>query len=574
LQGLLTTEDGKEALKLVEDLFSDDLTEEAAARVYQLVADGLVPTEPAAPDVPSTNMWATIGDCDLDDDETVKTLVEYSINGVDCVINVEELKDFEYARPYPAVLIPENCSPSAFHVMLWQASLGDRIAVHHGQFDEVFPWYALSVTPRKQLEERGTRSDGFTWYERMLAQVEFIGPVFHARDDKDEAAKRWASIFNTTWLEEVLSGKETCAYPQVVLAPATLLETHPPDVPNHARGVGIVDGRLVLSSLCEARDSWSLDCRQDSRLHFPMDVLKILLQYPEVYHVKDVDDYLNARVPLVIVATINDTVHESFFYPGMTFKPDANTALAAFVVPNAFSETESSAGGVKLPPSAPVVPPRLKKVAETQDSEWGIPTDASAPGWQLKSVGVKKPHSEVPAYSDKVSVTKIGNWDAIDSQLQAAGLTPDLVKQFYSVHWQAANSDRQHPVVKYHHPAWTDSLKGKSINRRKWYWPTGALAPSPWLSTNDAGQMPLFGSEAQTAIKKRQQKMNNVQFFTQNPTRRGGRGGSNNLPGRHVPPANRRGGGPAPRGRGQNLSAREEVAALPDETDVDQLAHW
>jgi len=546
LDAILTTDAGREALELIRETVTNDMDDETADRIYsEMIVSLAPPVEPHH--LPHhTGLWVeNVGDFDVD--ETTSALVEYSINGATELVNVEELPN-DYVRPYPAVLAPSHCSPSALTVLSWQASLGERLTVKHGKFTVSVPWYALSVTPSKETESRGTGSDGYTWFERMLAQVDFVGPVFHASSEDDTSAQQWANVFNTTWLEEAMVAGELEEYPQLYLMPASPfpLDAHV-DIPNHARGVGVVDGRLTLSPLMQVREEWESDCRQDSRLHFPRAVLRVLLEHPDVLRVEALDDYLSARVPLRLTATVENEEHTSFYYPGMTFNVKATTPQQVFVLADAASVVTSETGGVKLPP-APVVPAKSKKIAETSDSEWGIPSDTTAPGWQLKSVGVKRPHAEVPAFSNKVSITKIGNWDAVSTQLEMVGLTPELIKQFYSVHWQAANTNRKHPVVQYHHPLWTSSLKGVPVNRRRWFWPTGPIAPCPWLSTDDAGGLPLFGGEAKTFLAKQKQRELNAQRYAASFGKGGGRG-VQHIPTRPVtrPTRGGRGGGLAPR---------------------------
>jgi len=478
----------------------------------------------------------------------------------------------EYEIPYPAFLAPEGASTSATNVLSYFPSVQEGIVVNHASYVHSFPWYALSVTPTKAMEGRGILHEGGMWYERMIVHVNFSGPVFSPRLPNDIESQKWSDIFNTTWVEELIDRGHLWAKPRVHLYRGAPRRPNRANFTASARGIGVVGGALTLSPLLQNRDDWEREARQDSRLHFPRNVVRAVIDHPDVFSIVNIEDYLAQRTPLCIRASKNNTVYEGFFRSGTTYRADGETAEQCILQAHgSVTTTEDSAGGGARLPPAPIVPPRSRNVADTVDSDWGIPDDETAPGWRLKPIGVKKPHSEVLSFSDQSVVRKVGNWDTIGEQLRVAGLTDSLIKQYYSVHWEAANTARRHPVVKYHHPAWTESLKGLPSNRKRWYWPTGAIAPCPWLSTNDAGQTPLFGLEAEQHLNKITRKAGNQQFWAAKLQNNKSVGDAGESASRHVPTRGRGGktrSSRAPR-EGTTLQQREG-----DHSDLLSSSWW
>jgi len=562
-------DEGDRLRTLLCGMITVDITEEEAEHVYLQTMSYLPSASVTDPSSEPGNTGLVLQISDQhSDDKWLTTTLPLMVSGEELLVEAK-LSERQIEMPYPAFLVPDSSGPSAAAILARQVTLGKRVKANIAQFRAQLPWYALSVTPRNQDSKRGIMSDGATWYERMHADVNFHGPFFSAPAG-DEVAQRWANIFNTTWMEELLARGKLRSEIEIWRWAGEPGGPEVASIPLHARGIGVAQGRLCLSPLVEVRDKWRDANVLDSRARFPREVLDMIIDHGEIFSVKNAQDYLNHQAPLRIVATINGVSHERFYSDGLTLNPNATSAELAFVG-DSQSVTTTDEGGVPLkaphsrqrsfpgksavplqlapqrsppatatPPiggiaaalgapvaapsntgwaapksSAPTLPAPSKKVSETLPREWGIPEDETAPGWQAKVPPSKVPFSEVRTFSSKIVVANPGNWNSIGPQLMNGGVSKEVVNNHYSVHWYAANGDAIHPVVQYHNPVWVESLKGKPLIRERWHWPTSRLAPHPWLSTNGSGQEALYGTDAARHEKK----------LHQHPTIPRGRGG-------------------------------------------------
>jgi hypothetical protein len=577
----MSDEDGADPLVcILDEMINDSMSEEEAESIYHQTMSFLPTQHQEALDLEKqpgpTGMYRYLPE-PADVDEWTLTTLPYTVAGEELLVEARVSARQDMRMPYPAFLAPDRASTSATAVLARQATLGDRFSVGIADFHISLPWYALSVTPRRQDEKRGVMSDGSTWFERMQADVHYYGPYFFSVPE-DEEATRWADIFNTVWLEELLTRGRLGHTVEIWRWAGDVGDVNASDVPMHARGIGAVGGRLVLSPLVQVRQTWRESNALDSRARFPREVLELVLDHPDIFSVVNAQDYLNHLSPLKIAATIKGETVERFHSDEMAYDPKAETAALAFLT-DIHSVTTFDEGGIQLKEqvrshnrrrsmqgkaplplslspqrlparpktptqqsgwssgraTGPVLPPANKKLKETTNQEWGIPDDMNASGWKAKVPPSKVPFSEVEVFSSSIVVTSPGNWNAIGLQLKAAGVSEDTIKHHYSVHWHFANGGAQHPVIQYHNPIWTETLVGKPVIRERWYWPTAQLAPHPWLSTNMAGQEALYGPDAARHKKKLRQ--------SQVPTR--GRGGG-------LAPR----GGTRGRGYGSNISNR------------------
>jgi hypothetical protein len=551
--------DADPLINLLDEMINDSLSEEEAKVIYDQTMAFLPAQHRADLEVPEqprhTGLYRYIPE-ERDVDEWSLTTLPYTVAGEELLVEATVSKHSELRLPYPAFLAPERVSTGAAAVLARQTTLGSRLHVGIAEFHVSVPWYALSVTPRKQDEKRGVMSDGCTWFEKMQADVHYYGPYFSSHA-ADEEATRWAAIFNTVWLEELLTRGRLGHSVEIWRWAGDNGDIVASEVPMHARGIGAVEGRLVLSPLVQVRESWRETNALDSRARFPREVLELVMTHPNIFAVANAQDYLNHLSPLKIAATINGETVERFHSDGMTYDPNAASAAKAFLL-ELHSVTTFDEGGVKLEnqdrphsrrrslqgkspiplnlspqrvparpktptnsgwssgrAAGPVLPPASKKLKETTNQEWGIPDDMNASGWKAKVPPSKVPFSEVRVFSSSIVVTSPGDWNRIGAQLKAAGVSEDTIKHHYSVHWHYANGGAMHPVIQYHNPVWTETLREKPLLRERWYWPTAQLAPHPWLSTNMAGQEALYGPDA----ARHEKKLRQGQF----PTR--GRGG-------------------------------------------------
>jgi hypothetical protein len=520
------TDDAEEYLKIIEELLGDDPTDEVLESVY----DHMVPHFDLAdwssteedPTPIEMERWATPAVPDEDSELGPETdLVAYATGGIQTVVQAQVFPGEGYDLPYPTFLAPEGCGNAALSVLALYPSLHKWVQVKHVSFSADFPWYTMSVTPRKATEERGRNIDGYIWHEKLVAHVNFNGPAFFPRNGKDRGHQHAATILNTAWLEEVVSVGRVRAFPRVYSWPSQhLTEQDLQALPSNARGLGIVNGKLTLSPLLKQREQWESHYLQDLRCVMPRDVLKIVVTHPDRYAIKHLSAYLEGLGPLVIVGKYNSQEKEFVYSEGMRFNPNGTSPEGLFQWDDDVLSVDNEHGGARV--RMPTVPPRAIKDRDSTDADWGIPKDRNDVSWQARIAPSWVPFNDVEMFADKVTVNSVGNWSAIIPQLEAAGVVPDVIKNLYSVHWQSANGPQAHPVCRYHNPQWTAFLKGKPVRRELWYWPTKKLAPNPLLSANDAGQLPLTGKDLVTH-KKRVQRQDNSRFFFQNIAR-GGRG--------------------------------------------------
>jgi hypothetical protein len=446
--------------------------------------------------------------------------------------------------------IPTNSSPNA-QMLYGQIPflLAQGAKAVCGHFSLSGPYYAKSISPRKMRDEMGKDHAGAFWKERMKFDLKYEGLIIVPAKGKSQELYEYCKSINTMLVREFVH-RRTNPYTPLICRPlpGQGYQSAPP--PPYADGVSFVEGQPVISNWLKDNHDWERHFVPDARLHLPIEILRPLLYRSDVFSIEDLESWLLGETPLVLIASINGESRRVPYHPNLVPNIRCTSILDAFnsqisqgedqildfTLPKLRVERREQSSPGRIEPTAIAVSYKEPSVASLQGTATlrpgeTPPYDENNVIWQVHTSEATVPYNELDTWTESQSLIRPGDWEQLAKHFHAKQVSEETFRNLYTVHYSAAHESVHHPVVKYHNPAWTLSLKEEK-RPMTWLWPTRKMKRQTVMACNAMTCWPLTGNEKLTHLKAAKHKMNSRLFFE----KRLFAGGSSDIKYRTPPP--------------------------------------